>query len=99
MTRKFFLTRVPSAFLLFPGGFGTLDELFEVASLMQTLRIPKTPVLLHDRSFWEPLRSWLDELESRKLVSKPYLDCIQIFDTEAELLDALKSAPSLASSD
>jgi uncharacterized protein (TIGR00730 family) len=58
-TRKVMFVRYASAFLVFPGGFGTLDELFELVTLIQTGKLRAPPVVLVRRSYWEPLLGWL----------------------------------------
>jgi uncharacterized protein (TIGR00730 family) len=60
-TRKWFLIRYASAFIVFPGGFGTLDELFEIITLMQTKRIPKLPIVLVGKDFWEYMIKFIDK--------------------------------------
>ena len=58
-TRKVMFVRYASAFVCFPGGFGTLDEMFEVLTLRQTEKIQAFPVVLMDTTYWSGLRDWL----------------------------------------
>ena len=58
-TRKVMFVRYASAFVVFPGGFGTLDELFEAATLRQTRKIRHFPILLVERDYWQGLVDWL----------------------------------------
>ena len=51
--------RYATAFVVFPGGLGTLDELFELAALMQAGKVRAVPVVLVRRAYWEPLLGWL----------------------------------------
>jgi uncharacterized protein (TIGR00730 family) len=60
-TRKVMFVRYASAFVVFPGGFGTFDELFELVTLIQTGKIRSPPVVLVRRSYWQPLLAWLRE--------------------------------------
>lgn len=59
-SRKWLLVRYAVGFVVFPGGFGTLDELFEVVTLVQCNRMAKVPIVLIDKSFWGPLRDWIE---------------------------------------
>jgi uncharacterized protein (TIGR00730 family) len=59
--RKVMFVRYASGFVVFPGGFGTLDELFEAATLRQTEKIRYFPIILMDRAFWGGLIDWLDD--------------------------------------
>jgi uncharacterized protein (TIGR00730 family) len=56
--RKWLLVRYSTGFVVFPGGFGTLDELFEVVTLVQCNRMAKLPIVLIDKSYWSPLVDW-----------------------------------------
>lgn len=58
--RKWLLTQYSKAFVIFPGGFGTLDELFEILTLIQTKKLAKVPILLIGKSYWEPFVDWLE---------------------------------------
>lgn len=58
-TRKLILTTPTNAFIFFPGGFGTLHQLFEVLTLIQTKKMTKVPVILVDHEYWEPLHKYI----------------------------------------
>jgi len=83
--RKTMLAKYSRAFLVFPGGYGTLDELFEAFTLIQTGKIAPVPVVLYGRAFWGPLVSWIGE----KLVGEGKIDpadarIFQVTDDPAE---------------
>jgi uncharacterized protein (TIGR00730 family) len=68
--RKLMFVRYARAFVIMPGGFGTLDELFESLTLIQTHRIQHFPTILVDSRFWDPLLEWIDRgLEDHGLIS------------------------------
>jgi uncharacterized protein (TIGR00730 family) len=68
--RKLMFVRYARAFVIMPGGFGTLDELFEALTLIQTHRIRNFPVILFGSAFWDPLLEWIDRgLEDNGLIS------------------------------
>jgi uncharacterized protein (TIGR00730 family) len=92
-TRKAMFVRYASAFLVFPGGFGTLDEVFELAALMQTGRVSAFPVVLVRRSYWEPLLGWLRDfaLPAGK-ISASDLDLLALADDEDEICDLVGRA-------
>jgi len=60
-TRKVMFVRYASGFVVFPGGFGTLDEMFEAATLRQTQKIRYFPIVLYDSAYWSGLLGWLRE--------------------------------------
>jgi uncharacterized protein (TIGR00730 family) len=67
--RKLMFVKYSCAFLIFPGGFGTLDEAFEALTLVQTHKIPHFPVLLFGEGFWADLDRQLDRLEADSMIS------------------------------
>ena len=67
--RKLMFVKYSCAFLIFPGGYGTLDEAFEALTLVQTHRIPHFPVLLFGHDFWQDLNELLDRLEAGAMIS------------------------------
>jgi uncharacterized protein (TIGR00730 family) len=68
--RKLMFVRFARAFVMMPGGFGTLDEMFESLTLIQTHRIQSFPTILVDSEFWDPLLEWVDRgLEDNGLIS------------------------------
>ncbi len=60
-TRKVMLTFASEAYIFFPGGFGTLDEFFEITTLVQTKRIKQIPIVLMHSEYWKPLLSWIEK--------------------------------------
>jgi uncharacterized protein (TIGR00730 family) len=85
--RKVMLVKYATAFVLLPGGFGTLDELFETITLIHTRKIRPFPVFLMHREYWEDLVGWL----SRKTAANGYidlgdLDLLEIVDDPAEIV-------------
>ncbi len=85
-SRKVMLTFASEVYVYFPGGFGTLDELFEIITLIQTKKIEKLPVLLYGREFWEPLTRWFEKelLKHHKTISKEDLELFQLVDSVDE---------------
>ena len=76
--------------VIFPGGFGTIDELFEALTLIQTAKLAEFPVILADREYWSPLIDWLrDTMLKRKCISESDLQRFQILDTPYEIADVL----------
>ena len=65
-TRKVMFVRYASGFVVFPGGFGTLDEAFEAATLRQTHKIRYFPVVLFDSGYWSGLIDWLEDTARRE---------------------------------
>lgn len=72
--KKWLLINYSHAFIFFPGGYGTLDEFFEVLTLMQTFNLSRVPMVLVGTDFWQPLISWMyDESSKSKLIIKEEL--------------------------
>jgi uncharacterized protein (TIGR00730 family) len=89
--RKTMLVKAAEALVLFPGGFGTLDELFEALVLIQTGKINYFPVCLIGRDHWQPLLDWLDELCVRRLISKEDLELVAVTDHPAEAIGVISA--------
>jgi uncharacterized protein (TIGR00730 family) len=91
--RKLMFVRYARAFVILPGGFGTLDELTESLTLMQTERVRHFPTILVDREFWAPLLRWFDEsLEDDGLISPEDKDLLVTAETPEEVCDNVRRA-------
>jgi uncharacterized protein (TIGR00730 family) len=91
--RKLMFVRYARAFVILPGGFGTLDELFESLTLIQTDRIKHFPVILVGSEFWKPMLSWIDEsLEDEGLISTEDKDLLLVADSPDEVCDHVRRA-------
>lgn len=66
-TRKVMMSAVGQAYVFFPGGFGTLDEFFEMVTLVQTKKMARTPIILIGEDYWRPLMDWIEEIVYKKL--------------------------------
>ena len=89
--RKVMFVKYAQAFVVLPGGFGTLDELFEVLTLIQTKKITPVPVILVGSDFWNGLLDWIKGtmLEKHHNISPKDLDLIPIMDDPNEVAAAL----------
>lgn len=78
-------------FVVMPGGFGTLDELFEAITLIQTNKIDKFPIILVGTDFWEGIMDWVKKtlLNGFGNISEKDLDLIHLVDTEDEVIHIL----------
>jgi uncharacterized protein (TIGR00730 family) len=91
--RKTMFIKYSVAFVIFPGGFGTLDELFEALTLIQTGKIYKFPVILFGRYYWAGLLRWLHaRVLSEGKISDGDLDLMLVTDDPAEAAQAIISA-------
>jgi len=81
--RKVMFVKYAQGFIVLPGGVGTLDELFEAITLIQTQKIGKFPIVLVGKSYWEGLLNWIKAimLEKEKNISAEDLDLINVVDT------------------
>lgn len=90
--RKVMLVKYSMAFVVFPGGFGTLDEMFEALTLIQTDKIRPFPIILYGSHYWQGLFSWLrKELETAGYISEKDLALLQIIDDINEIAAVVKS--------
>lgn len=88
--RKVMFVRYSRAFIALPGGFGTLDELFEALTLVQTRKIKTFPVVLVGKEFWGPLADWIrSSLRDGGLISPDDDRLFQVVDTAEEAVDAV----------
>lgn len=89
--RKVMFVKYSQGFVVMPGGFGTLDELFEAITLIQTGKIDKFPIILVSTEFWGGLMDWIKSTLAEKVrtVSVEDLDLIQLVDTEDEVIEIL----------
>tara|TARA_R110002050_G_scaffold97971_2_gene203642 strand:+ start:31182 stop:31871 length:690 start_codon:yes stop_codon:yes gene_type:complete len=89
--RKVMFVKYSQGFVVMPGGFGTLDELFEAITLIQTHKIEKFPIILVGTDFWSGLMDWIKStlLEKFGNISPKDLDLIHVVDTEEEVIDIL----------
>jgi uncharacterized protein (TIGR00730 family) len=91
--RKTMFIKYSVAFIIFPGGFGTLDELFEALTLIQTGKIYRFPVILFGRYYWAGLLRWLQaRVLSEGKISEGDLDLMLVTDDPAEAVQAILSA-------
>ncbi len=89
-SRKVAFCRHSKAFLFFPGGFGTLDELGEVLTLIQCGKSPHAPVLLYDKAFWQGMLDWMHErMLGAGLIGAHDLDRLVFCNKPAEAVAAL----------
>ncbi|NTW00492.1 MAG: TIGR00730 family Rossman fold protein [Oscillochloris sp.] len=91
--RKTMFVKYASAFVIFPGGFGTLDELFEALTLIQTGKVHNFPIILFDSAYWAGLLSWVcDTMLPRGKVNASDLNLITLCDDPAEVCALIKAA-------
>ena len=96
-TRKLMLTRYSRGFVIFPGGFGTTDELLELLVAFHTDRGARYPMVLVDGAFWSGLLTWFTEqLGSRQLIDLHNTDFIELVDDEKAALGVLLGAEAAA---
>jgi len=89
--RKWLMINYSVAFAILPGGFGTLDELAQVVTLIQTKKLPGVPVVLIGKEFWDPLIVWLQEtVLTNGLITQDDLNLIQVTDDLQEAVRLLK---------
>ena len=89
--RKVMLVKYAIAFIIMPGGLGTVDELTEVLTLMQTLKIKPFPVVLFNGEYWQGLLDWLQSsVLARGFISEDDLDLLRVCDHPDEVIEAVQ---------
>tara|TARA_R110002050_G_scaffold293819_3_gene450913 strand:+ start:2779 stop:3489 length:711 start_codon:yes stop_codon:yes gene_type:complete len=90
--RKVIFVKYSQGFIVMPGGFGTLDELFEALTLIQTKKIGRFPIVLVGSKFWSGLLDWIKDqlLQNENNISEKDLDLFKIVDTAEEAVDAIE---------
>jgi len=90
-TRKVMLVKYALAFVIIPGGLGTLDELTEILTLMQTHKIKPFPVVLFNSEFWNGFLDWLrSSVLFRQYVSEKDFDLLRVLDDPDEVVEAIR---------
>ncbi len=91
--RKVMFVKYSQGFVVMPGGFGTLDELFEAITLIQTKKIAKFPIILVGTEFWSGLIDWIKDvfLEKYKTISPEDMNLIKIVDSSDEVVDIINT--------
>jgi len=89
--RKVMLVKYANAFIILPGGFGTMDELFEALTLIQTGKIMPFPMILVDREYWSGMLDWIKKsMVDNGFISKQDLNYIQSVDTAEEVITIVR---------
>lgn len=90
--RKVMFVRYAQAFVVMPGGFGTLDEFFEAITLIQTYKIERFPVILYGSEFWSGCIEWIKNIVCKKFnnVSEDEMFLFEVVDSKNEIIEILK---------
>lgn len=89
--RKVMFTKYSSAFICFPGGYGTMDELFEVLTLIQTLKVEPFPVILYGSDYWGGLVTWLRKSLHPHYIDPEDIDIFRVVDSPAEAVRVVRA--------
>ena len=93
--RKMMFVKYSLGFIIFPGGFGTFDELFEALTLIQTRKIRNFPIILFGSSYWTGMLNWLrDMVKAEGKISDLDFEMIQITDSPAEVVEIVRRSQS-----
>ena len=89
--RKVMFVKFAAGFVMMPGGFGTIDETFEVLTLVQTKKIEKVPIVFYGAEFWSPLLEWIQSrMLGAGMIDEKDLKLFRLFDRPAEVIDYFK---------
>ena len=96
-SRKAMLAFSAEAYVFFPGGYGTFDELFSIITLVQTNKIPRIPIILVGKDFWNAFKDFMKAymLEKHHAIESADLDLFIITDNTNKVIDIIKTAPVL----
>jgi uncharacterized protein (TIGR00730 family) len=90
--RKVMFVKYSQAFVILPGGFGTLDELFESLTLIQTKKIKPFPVILVGRQYWQGLTDWMQDTQLREgKISAEDMQLFKVVDKPEEVVEVIKA--------
>lgn len=94
-SRKTILTFAAEAFIFFPGGFGTLDELFDVLTLVQTGKIPRVPIVLVGKDYWQPLDHFIKNelLKTHATIDAKDIELYLVTENHQQIIELIRSAP------
>ena len=93
-SRKTALSFAAEAYIFFPGGYGTLDEFFELVTLIQTKKIPPVPLILIGKDYWEPLHEFIYEhmYVAHNAIKKEDMDIYKITDETDEVVKIIEES-------
>lgn len=92
-SRKVMLSFASEVYVYFPGGFGTMDELFEIITLIQTKKISRIPVVLYGEEFWKPLIAFMEKqmVKKYKTISEEDMDIFHVVDSVDEAFQYIRT--------
>jgi len=88
--RKVMFTKYSDAFICFPGGYGTLDELFEVLTLVQTLKVEPFPIVLYGSKYWGGLVDWMKTTLAEGFIDPEDLDIFRVVDSPEQAVRVVR---------
>jgi uncharacterized protein (TIGR00730 family) len=93
--RKVMLSYYAQAYVYFPGGFGTMDEMFELLTLIQTKKVPRIPIVLVGKEYWQNLAGFIEKFvfEEYQNIDKEDMELYKIVDTAEEAFEIIKNSP------
>lgn len=89
--RKVMFVKYAAAFICFPGGYGTLDELFEILTLVQTMKIKSMPILLYGSEYWSGLIDWIRSRLTPEFIDAEDTDIFRVVDSPQEAVRVLRA--------
>jgi len=88
--RKAMFVYYSQAFVVFPGGFGTMDELYDVITLMQTGKIEKCPLIIYDKKYYQILYTWFEHFIKEKMIDKKDMELVSFVNTPQEVVQKIQ---------